>query len=194
MRLSRKVRPVPVFICQNCGNQFIPKDKKRWHASPDDSRYPKYCGPACTAAVKKKGGKSVCTWCGVEIEWRNLAHLSQTKHPFCSQRCYGLWQRSHNKFYREVTSDFKTWNKNRKLALARDGYQCVDCGIRDKKYWNDPEGTRIEVHHSKPRGTDEVDDHTLANLISLCKKCHKNRHHLLEQTVEKSGASKAVEQ
>ena len=58
------------------------------------------------------------------------------------------------------------WRRAREVALARDGYRCVDCGA-------DVRG-ELDVHHRIPRaarGTDYP-----SNLLTLCDGCHAVRH------------------
>ena len=50
----------------------------------------------------------------------------------------------------------------RKAVILRDGCKCMDCGKSNRK---------LEVHHIKPRRLNG--SNTLANLITLCEKCHQ---------------------
>ena len=67
----------------------------------------------------------------------------------------------------------KTWMTIRKRILHRDGYICQECG----RFLSDSptgEENTATVHHIKPRaegGSDSPD-----NLISLCYKCHDEKH------------------
>lgn len=49
------------------------------------------------------------------------------------------------------------WTRTRRLVLERDGYQCQGCG-----------DDATDVDHVIPN-----DDHSPANLMSLCERCHK---------------------
>lgn len=65
--------------------------------------------------------------------------------------------------------DSKLWKQQRRHALDRDRYSCVDCG-----------GRAEEVHHIIPLTAQNINDYEIAlsldNLVSLCHKCHKARH------------------
>jgi 5-methylcytosine-specific restriction endonuclease McrA len=50
------------------------------------------------------------------------------------------------------------WKEARDQALARDNYQCTQCGSTEE----------LEVHHLKPSGGIKLD-----NLQTLCQKCHE---------------------
>jgi 5-methylcytosine-specific restriction endonuclease McrA len=84
---------------------------------------------------------------GIEIEY-----LSGEDHP--------SWKGGYDGYYG------KSWHRNRKRAIERDGGECVICGVDD----------RIEVHHITPFrkfGLDnEVEANQLDNLITLCPDCH----------------------
>lgn len=54
----------------------------------------------------------------------------------------------------------RDWLPIRRQVLKRDGYQCVECGSRQ----------RLEVDHIKPASESGTDD--LANLQTLCRDCH----------------------
>lgn len=72
-------------------------------------------------------------------------------HSFCSDECR-----------RSVRgSDYR---KARLVALLRDGYACTECGLADQ----------LECHHKQP--VSKGGDHSLSNLQTLCRKCHKTKH------------------
>jgi hypothetical protein len=59
-----------------------------------------------------------------------------------------------------------SWRKN---AIIRDKYRCVDCHNGSN---------RLIVHHIDETGTDEIQNNSLSNLVTLCSKCHAKRHGL----------------
>ena len=66
------------------------------------------------------------------------------------------------------------WRVARRVALARDGFTCGDCGTDD---WHAP----LEVHHLVPlAGVARYDEtscvHHVAGLLTLCVTCHQYRH------------------
>ena len=59
------------------------------------------------------------------------------------------------------------WSILRKAVLKRDDYTCQDCGHR----WLQG----MHVHHRVFRSQGGEDEK--ANLTTLCRRCHQNRHH-----------------
>lgn len=68
------------------------------------------------------------------------------------------------------------WKDTRAYALKRDHYRCRDCGALAE-----------EVHHETWLTKDNINDPNVSvnvdNLVSLCYKCHKNRHERKEKTI-----------
>jgi hypothetical protein len=62
-----------------------------------------------------------------------------------------------------------TWDKTRRLVLARDGEKCLRCL-----------GEATDVHHRRPKGMGGTGNsyikYGLANLVSLCRECHQWVH------------------
>ena len=147
--------------CQECGREFEPKDKSPSHLKRHP---PKYCSRECGRKWRKNGVTLKCTQCGEKI-YRRKSHAALTDRPFCGFRCYGKWQKTHQK---ETRTDLRVWRKQRLLALDRDGHQCQDCG-QDQK--------RLVVHHLVERAPGKPDNHALDNLLTLCDSCHRRRHY-----------------
>jgi len=61
------------------------------------------------------------------------------------------------------------WDRQRKIALERDGECCQRCGTASEKI-----GKELDVHHIKPRHQfdNPARANFLANLITLCESCH----------------------
>ena len=59
----------------------------------------------------------------------------------------------------------RRWERTRRAAFERDGWRCRACGRPG----------RLEAHHVRPleRGADPYD---LANIETLCRGCHIDRH------------------
>ncbi|MBR2096592.1 MAG: HNH endonuclease [Prevotella sp.] len=79
---------------------------------------------------------------------------------------------------REFAREFyrtKAWQAAREAAMSRDGRLCVDC-LRKGMYT-----PAEEVHHVIPLTPDNINDPSISlaldNLVSLCRECHKARHH-----------------
>lgn len=58
----------------------------------------------------------------------------------------------------------KQYAKLRKEILVRDGWRCQKCG----------RSTNLDVHHIRWRS--DLGDDTEANLITLCRECHRVLH------------------
>lgn len=74
-------------------------------------------------------------------------------------------QENKNKYeesYLKMLAEQKYYSEIRRRILERDGYQCQKCGIKIGK---------LEIHHivKRTEGRIDADD----NLITVCKKCHK---------------------
>ena len=67
------------------------------------------------------------------------------------------WSRPSNAVTRT-----KRWAALRLQAKRRDGFQCQECGARE----------RLEVHHLKPVRTHPELSYDLSNLLTLCGSCH----------------------
>jgi endogenous inhibitor of DNA gyrase (YacG/DUF329 family) len=59
---------------------------------------------------------------------------------------------------------------NRELALKRDGYKCVLCGVKEG----------ITVHHKDGSGQSDNPNNELENLITLCRSTHCMEHGLTQ--------------
>jgi hypothetical protein len=63
----------------------------------------------------------------------------------------------------------------RRLVFARDGYVCKDCGAQSRK----PKGSKtgsLRAHHIKHWSTHPELRFELSNGVTLCMRCHQNRH------------------
>ncbi len=59
---------------------------------------------------------------------------------------------------------YRTW---RKAVLDRDGWACQDCGHK---------GSSLHAHHLKPWGPYPALRYEVSNGVTLCSKCHHDRH------------------
>jgi intein/homing endonuclease len=59
------------------------------------------------------------------------------------------------------------WKKIKKMVKERDGYCCVDCGVKEESPFY------LQVHHIVPFRLTQ--DNSLDNLITVCPKCHAKR-------------------
>jgi 5-methylcytosine-specific restriction endonuclease McrA len=70
--------------------------------------------------------------------------------------------------------DVEYWPKQRVRAIIRDGEECDICKMGRKKH-RDVYGSDLHVHHITPRKEvpDDINEHRLDNLRTLCAKCHR---------------------
>jgi hypothetical protein len=71
------------------------------------------------------------------------------------------------------------WDTAREEALERDGYECQDCGLTDEEH-RELQARGIHVHHIiRYRTFDDPESaHGLWNLLTLCWRCHMQRHNV----------------
>jgi DEAD/DEAH box helicase domain-containing protein len=87
--------------------------------------------------------------------------LALTEDTVSQLNDQGLW--------RDAPIDYgPNWNRQRKLARARDNYRCQVCGAPES-------GREHDVHHKTPFRSYTVPQiaNELANLITLCPVCHR---------------------
>ena len=109
-----------------------------------------------------------CPWCGGEV--------NNKRRRFCSNECS------------QDYAQFTVWNRTRDSyslrILYRDNFTCQDCGefhafVNEHGMTIPIDDGQLEVHHIVPvscGGGDEPE-----NLITLCKRCHAERHKQLRE-------------
>jgi len=97
-----------------------------------------------------------------DIETRSIGSQSGELHH--------RWKGGYDPYYGA------NWHETRRDALARDDYQCQECGLTNSEH-EETHGSSLDIHHKRPLRTfDEPEDaNTLDNLISLCRGCHNKR-------------------
>lgn len=112
-----------------------------------------------------------CPVCGEQFSvhtWRE--QQAKDSLYFCSLQCHGEHRRDEDAGYVYYGPE---WPQRREARREKDGYECVDCGLRQAKH-REQYGTGLEVHHIRPFR--EFDSHEeanrLENLRTLCKECH----------------------
>lgn len=116
-----------------------------------------------------------CTNCGADID-RSPAHLNHSGNNYCNQECY----REH-RYQDSEQAKSNVWERVREEALERDNHTCQECGASGEQHQQEYY-RGLDVHHIKPVATfeQEVDAHTLDNLITLCPSCHQ-AHEIVSQ-------------
>jgi len=117
-----------------------------------------------------------CLACGVSFEKDGRYSYRADVMRFCSTTCWYKWIREdptrHGSFQGGREPYYgPDWNEQAKKARERDGFTCQDCGLHQEK-------PLLDVHHIRPRRAFRGNwqgANDLANLVTLCKSCHKKR-------------------
>lgn len=136
--------------------------------------------PPLYEAVKRYGAENVnylapqyakinqCPWCGDDV--------NNKRRRYCSDGC------------RQAFANVTVWNRGRDAyslrILYRDQFICQDCGefhafINERGMTIPIDDGQLEVHHILPVSMGGGDEP--ANLVTLCKDCHKERHRRLKE-------------
>ena len=171
--------------CDLCGNEFeyYPSEKKGRYCPSCVEREAWQSPPSLSGSKNPRwnGGKRAvrCTVCGVTIK-RYPSAVSEV--VVCSEDCRRTWLSDafsgpdHPNWAGGANLVYgKGWSRIRKRALERDEYRCLVCGAPEEELGQNP-----DVHHIVPvrwfveSPTHEREDaHTLKNVVSLCRSCHR---------------------
>jgi len=117
----------------------------------------------CNTSDSRYMGNGMCNLCYLK-EYRenpiNIPRIKESKRKFYVTKITP----ELTKAIREETH----FNSKREDVLIRDGYQCTECGSKDK----------LIVHHKDKSGRGQKIGHNndLSNLETLCRACHINTH------------------
>lgn len=120
-----------------------------------------------------------CEWCGDTVRKKPCKADSVDRH-FCDHDCQGKWLsenvvgEDHHRWKGGGQPYYGTgWNRARAESRERDGYKCQYCGISEEDL-----PYELDVHHKTPvrEFDDPSDAHTLENLVTLCRSCHRRNH------------------
>ena len=164
--------------CATCGAPF-------WITASQSRRGKKYCSEPCqhNAYRTVNGGpcsacrratavcRGMCQACYERTRYHEAPERRQ-QHAVCGKRYHEQHRDRMNALNAQAASR-RLYSGNDLLALERDGYRCVDCGTSA----SEKRPRRLTVHHIDRTGRLGPDaNNDLANLISLCRRCHLNRH------------------
>lgn len=158
-----RYKTLPHRQCQVCGTKF--------YAKPYTVRLTgaKFCSPQCMGIAKRAKVSRACRWCGASFE-------TAPSHDaiYCNRGC----RFDHMRVDPTLSGTYKggrvpyygaNWTKQRRLARQRDGNTCQRCGLHRER-------PALHVHHLRPLrdfAGDWSTANALANLITLCRPCHR---------------------
>lgn len=210
MVLSNYKRKKHPTNCQNCGKEFLaykkgkatkkycskecyPTTKEQYSCescgvevvrTPSNIKKKIYCSKKCADKGKESVSLNVkdkipkeCAECE-EIFFILPCH---SKRKFCSKKCADENKKS---VYSEKPKLRNLFNRNRGKALKRDGYKCTECGVTNEEHL-ELTGKSLHVHHIIPHQffkEDNIAQHDLSNLKTVCNKCHRGIHSELKPT------------
>lgn len=159
--------------CSTCGKEFL---RKQYHVQMSGRRG-HFCCHRCYAkwqSLNMRGPANHAWKDRIVLECHQCSRAFSVEphkqhRQFCSRKCFQDWRSvdypSPSAFYNSL------WDRNRRLALERDGHACVHCGRKD---------CSLVVHH-KRRLRDLLAEaarlaHELDNLETACEECHGRQH------------------
>lgn len=194
--LAHKIRNRIIFefACEQCGITYT---RTRQQIAVHDRH--RFCSRQCVNIWNKSNAlagnanplhNSVsvpCSACGKMLT-RQPYRLRYYKEQFCNTTCMGNWQSQHRVGHSsyswkggKVYYYGPNFQQQARSARKRDGYCCRKCGIHQSKL-----GKKLDVHHITPfrkfgyihgKNDNYLKANALANLVSLCAKCHKQIEH-----------------
>ncbi len=188
--------------CDVCGKMYRPRSKTKKRREQQQAYC---CSTTCKNAWMSGHSKSVpppmvrdrhwawrgisaerpCDECGKVFRPRSRP---KNRHFFCSQGCSASYYSRHmtgtnSPHWKGGSIHYygPNWNTQKRAARQRDSYKCRACGKPQKK-----NGHSLDVHHVRPfrefgyiLGINDnyLQANELANLVSLCKRCHRLAEH-----------------
>lgn len=155
--------------CKRCGVEFeyYPSNKEGVYCSTCVEESDEFLGVPYYEVHDIERTKKVCEFCGRIID---VLQSRADRYPvrFCSLNCHALSLSEPETVAENVYRG--KWYKIRQQVLERDEYRCQNCGISCDEMGREP-----DVHHIIPVREFENPQraHTLDNLISLCRSCHR---------------------
>lgn len=162
--------------CSRCGQRFeyYPSDKDGVYCSDCVASADEFLGDAYVKDAERV--EKTCEQCGCSMNVLQ-SRLDKGNGRFCSQDCVGDWLsenvvgEKHHMWMEGDTVYRGKWWKVRRKARERDDHECRCCGTTATD-----EGRELDVHHIRPvrEFDDPQDAHTLQNVVTLCRSCHRN--------------------
>ncbi len=162
--------------CSTCGKSFS------YYPSDKDGTYCSNCVDEANGLLPENPSQpgervtATCHQCGTAFDVVPSRTKNRSRGVFCTRECYGDWLSDHvvgpdhHQWEGGPIEYGRSWWQVRRQALERDDYECQYCGDD-----HDEIGRNPDIHHRTPvREFDRpADAHTLANVIALCRRCHR---------------------
>lgn len=162
--------------CQICGTEFS------YYPSNKEGVYCSDCVQSASSLLPENPAtrnrvSTACLHCESEIEAVPSRFNNRKRGLFCDIDCYGSWLsqnvvgENHHQWEGGTIAYGQKWWRTRREALERDDYTCQNCGKTTDELGRNP-----DVHHiERVRDFNQPEmAHTLENVITLCRSCHRN--------------------
>lgn len=162
--------------CDRCGREFAyyPSDKKGVYCST--------CVESAEGALPSDESSSdgrldaSCEHCGESLRVYPSRLEGDGHGVFCDRSCHGSWLAEnvvgpdHHQLEGGDIEYGDGWWQVRRQARERDDHTCRNCGTTRADLERN-----LDVHHIDPvrSFTDPADAHTLDNVVTLCRPCHR---------------------
>lgn len=162
--------------CENCEKifQVFASEVRRGNG--------KFCSKECSRENQRKTIESSCKYCGANFQ-TIPSRIRRGGGKFCCEKCYTNWKSKNERgenhpLWKGGNIDYgPNWEEQRAKALKRDNYTCRHCGKKKPIF-----GKNHDVHHiiamrefgySLEKNDHYMTANELTNLITLCRKCHR---------------------
>lgn len=148
----------------------------------------KVCSTTCRDKLRSINGTVIveCSCCDKKIEKKQFRINRNKEFVFCSDDCMKKHFRETDFMKGENHPNYiglrkkyygPNWENQRRKALKRDGFQCVECKMSQEEH-KEKYKSDLTVHHKVPFLLHEtyLEANKLSNLECLCKKCHGFKH------------------
>lgn len=135
----------------------------------------------------------VCNLCGIKKTRRNTYLCRGRTYQSRCKKCHNHGYLHYDKpEYRRVSKDRSRFGGMREVALQRDNYTCVDCGMTDYEH-QERWGRGITVDHIDGQGRySETQNNELSNLATRCLSCHGRKDRLLYLSGRREAGSRTA--
>ncbi len=170
----RKLKNRPERPCVTCGKAFLPRQHRGVWAKCCSSK----CQRAYIAPVQIL---VTCAQCARQFHRRDGQHVRRYRVHFCNIVCRGKFVRGENHALYRGDCDpnrGRRWTVLAESIRQRDSYQCRRCGKTQAE-----NGRKLDVDHVKPWRAfeDKAEANDPANLVTLCKTCHRRKTNVAER-------------